>query len=61
VSTRVTVLAPYAVFDGSTQRGPGETFEASDEEVGRWLAEGWVTPAAPTRRRRAEPPDAGGS
>jgi hypothetical protein len=50
--TRWVVVAPYQVNHAGTVYGPGETFEARDDEVDIARRSGWLT-AAPPKARRA--------
>ncbi len=41
-TVKVRVREGWAVYDGATQRGEGETLDVDPDEAERWLAAGWV-------------------
>jgi hypothetical protein len=53
---RVTVKDGWAVYDGNQHVNGGETVTVDTDTANEWLAAGFVTPAAQTRRQRSTPP-----
>jgi len=51
-TVRVTVREGWAVFDGTVQRGGGETVEVDADTAEQWETAGWVELVKATRTRR---------
>ena len=50
-SVKVTVREGWAVYDGTVQRGGGETIEVDTATAAQWISAGWVNTATATSKR----------
>ncbi len=49
-TVKVKVREGWAVYDGTSQRGGGETVEVDAATAEQWIAAGWVDPTT-TRKK----------
>ena len=54
-NVKVTVREGWAVYDGTAQRGGGETFEVDTATAEQWIAAGWVDRVEATKARTTKP------